>query len=427
MIGEAAREQRRLEPHPSSVAEARRLVRAVLDDRDDDWLERAQLCVSELVTNAVVHAGTQVDVHVQVHPDGLRVEVVDRSPHLPIPRAYASLAGTGRGLMMVEQSCDRWGVLTNDDGKTVWFELGATADGDADPAVPIVAAGRATVPVVLLNVPLLLHSAWRMHAESLLREYLLTQLSDESFAELEAHAAASEAISVLQEQVPAPDVGEDPDGIMASATEPHVSRERLEIDVPVASLPNFEVLDLLLEQAVTLSDAGRLMTPGTQPEIRAFRRWLCGEVLRQSQGSAPLAWDPDAVAVPKIPSVPLPWDSTTVSSAAGAVVAADDANRIVAASAAAVTLLGFADEDDLVGRRLVEIVPFRFRQAHLAGFTLHMFAGRSALIGVPVEVPVLCADGVERLMELTVRSLPLPGGRHVFTADLRRVRADDAS
>ena len=55
-----------------------------------------------------------------------------------------------------------------------------------------------------------------------------------------------------------------------------------------------------------------------------------------------------------------------------------------------------------------------------------MFAGRSALIGVPVEVPVLCADGAERMMELTVRSLPLPRGRHVFTADLRRIEPDGA-
>ncbi|MET0526628.1 MAG: ATP-binding protein [Nocardioides sp.] len=420
MIGEAAREHRRLEPHPSSVAEARRLVREVLGDHPQgDWLERAQLCVSELVTNAVVHAGTPVDVHVLVHGGGVRVEVLDHSPHLPIPRRYASLAGTGRGLMMVDQSCERWGVLTNDDGKTVWFELGAPADLGLDPELSSTdGVRRPTVSVVLHNVPLLLHSAWRMHAETLLREYLLSRL-DENLDHLEAHAAASEAIAVLQEQVPVPEVGDDPDGIMAAATEPFVSREQLEIEVPLASLPNFEMLDLLLESAVTLADAGRLMTPGTQPEIRAFRRWLCGEVTRQAQGNAPTPWDPDAAHPVESPSEPLPWDPGVVSHADTAVLAADDANRIVAVSPAAVALLVYGSEPELVGKRLVDIVPFRFRQAHLAGFTLHMFAGRAALIGVPVQVPILCADGRELLVELTVHSQPLPRGRHVFTADLR--------
>ena len=428
MIGEAAREQRRFDPHPSSVAEARRLVRGALVGTDPhDWLERAQLCVSELVTNAVVHAGTPVDVLVLQHATGLRIEVVDRSPHLPIPRHYANLAGTGRGLMMVDQSCDRWGVLTNDDGKTVWFELGAAADVGVDPERSSTGVTvRETVSVVLLNMPLLLHSAWRMHAESLLREYLLARLDEDAGDLLGAHAAASAAISVLQEQIPVPDVGENPDGIMAAAVEPFVSMERLEIRVPSSSLPSFETLDLLLESATTLADAGHLMTPGTQPEIRAFRRWLCAEVRRQPGGVHPTAWDPDAAQATVALDDLLPWDGESVTEAGHGVVAADDLNRIIAVSRPALAMMRYEEPGDLIGKRLVDIVPFRFRQAHVAGFTMHLFAGRAALIGVPVEVPVLCADGAERLVELTVRSHPLPRGRHVFVADLLEPAAQTA-
>ena len=64
---------------------------------------------------------------------------------------------------------------------------------------------------------------------------------------------------------------------------------------------------------------------------------------------------------------PLPWDGTASGRArTHAVVAADDTNRIVAVSARPLDMLGYAAAADLAGNRLVEIVPFRFRQAHLA-------------------------------------------------------------
>ena len=85
---------------------------------------------------------------------------------------------------------------------------------DSTAAVPETTDDR--VAVELHGVPLLLHSAWQMQAESLLREYLLARLDDDNGTdEIERHAAASDAMALLQEQVPAPVLDEDPEALDA--------------------------------------------------------------------------------------------------------------------------------------------------------------------------------------------------------------------
>ena len=120
----------RFDPHPSSVGAARRLVRRELDRAGRaDLVECAELVVTEVVTNALVHAGTPIDVAVRLDGDTLVVEVGDGSPQQPVVRHHGALAGTGRGLRLLEGMVDRWGSRAGDDGKTVWFEL---SRGDRD-------------------------------------------------------------------------------------------------------------------------------------------------------------------------------------------------------------------------------------------------------------------------------------------------------
>jgi PAS domain S-box-containing protein len=99
-----------------------------------------------------------------------------------------------------------------------------------------------------------------------------------------------------------------------------------------------------------------------------------------------------------------------------ALVAADAHDRILAVSQSALGLLGY---DDLVGERLIRVIPQRYRQAHLAGFTLHHLTGRGPLLDRSVVVPALRADGSEVTVELTVRSLRVTEGESVFVATLR--------
>jgi anti-sigma regulatory factor (Ser/Thr protein kinase) len=84
----------------------------------------AVLLVSELVTNAVRHAGSTLTVAVAIGRAAVRVEVRDRSPRLPALRE--STGGDdewGRGLVLVDALASRWGAERLPSGKRVWFEL----------------------------------------------------------------------------------------------------------------------------------------------------------------------------------------------------------------------------------------------------------------------------------------------------------------
>jgi PAS domain S-box-containing protein len=415
----------RLPPEPSSVGQAREMVRRSLSQAGrGDLTEAAELLVSEVVTNALVHAGTPIDVALSVEEDGLRVEVGDGSPHLPARRTYGPTAGTGRGLMMLEGMVDDWGVIARPGGKTVWFELdGERVNGDHVPKEPARAGHDAsalrTTQVELLNVPLLLHAAWQQHAEALLREHLLAQLDSEGdFDPIQDHADASDAMALLAGHIPRPDVSDDPDQLMSAAVDPLMSEPVVQMPVPLTSVASFDTLHRSLESAMAMADAGRYLTPPTQPELRALRRWLCHEVAAQSAGASPTPWSPELEAPLSTREAP-DWDASSVASSTRAVVAADDTSRILAVSTPAAELMGYESTDQLVGRRLVVVIPPRYRQAHLAGLTLHVLTGRGPMLGRAIVVPVLCAGGQERLVELVIDVRSAPHGRVVYVAAMR--------
>ena len=83
----------------------------------------AVLLVSELVTNALLHARSAPSVEVTRNDDHIRCVVLDDSPMVPRRRHYASDAVTGRGIALVETLATRWGSERNGPGKRVWFEL----------------------------------------------------------------------------------------------------------------------------------------------------------------------------------------------------------------------------------------------------------------------------------------------------------------
>jgi anti-sigma regulatory factor (Ser/Thr protein kinase) len=117
---------------PASVRAARTIVGEMAASGPGEPAQLATLLTSELVTNAVLHAGTSFQLRVVLSEGALRVEVTDASSAVPVVKHYDESAPTGRGLRMVSTSASRWGVDRTDEGKTVWFEL----DG------PWTAAGR---------------------------------------------------------------------------------------------------------------------------------------------------------------------------------------------------------------------------------------------------------------------------------------------
>jgi anti-sigma regulatory factor (Ser/Thr protein kinase) len=118
--------RRHLPPHPTSVGEARRIVRRLLVTGGDvDLVDAAELLVSEIVTNAVLHAGTSIDLRCTLVDHSLLVEVDDGGGQLPSYRGYDSTVCSGRGLVLLEQLAERWGVIPTFGGKTVWFLVSA--------------------------------------------------------------------------------------------------------------------------------------------------------------------------------------------------------------------------------------------------------------------------------------------------------------
>ena len=85
------------------------------------------LLVSELVTNAVLHARSRLTICIDRNGDELRVGVSDSSAVIPRPRRYSSDAATGRGLGLVELMSATWGATPNDAGKEIWFTISTRA------------------------------------------------------------------------------------------------------------------------------------------------------------------------------------------------------------------------------------------------------------------------------------------------------------
>jgi anti-sigma regulatory factor (Ser/Thr protein kinase) len=126
---------RRFRGEPESVSAAREFVRDALKGQSGEVLEAAELMVSELATNCVLHARTDFELAVQSRGE-IRVEVRDTGPGQPVPQSPKPQEPSGRGLRIVEAMSSTWGVVPSRDGKTVWFTLAEQPrlDGEAVPA-----------------------------------------------------------------------------------------------------------------------------------------------------------------------------------------------------------------------------------------------------------------------------------------------------
>ena len=111
----------------SATPQARRFVGRCLTEWgvDGEVMETAQLCVSELVTNAVIHSGTPPRVTVRLDDDRLLVLVQDRGSHGVARPAedHDPMDISGRGLALVAALATAWSAEHSADGTTVWFEL----------------------------------------------------------------------------------------------------------------------------------------------------------------------------------------------------------------------------------------------------------------------------------------------------------------
>ncbi len=117
-----------------SVAASRQFVLDAVTDLPDELREAAILMMSELATNAIVHAATGFEVSIDRSADWLRIAVTDVGGGEPELRSPPSSDPHGRGLRIVDELSDEWGMADNEDGsgKTVWCAVRLDRTGPSE-------------------------------------------------------------------------------------------------------------------------------------------------------------------------------------------------------------------------------------------------------------------------------------------------------
>ena len=290
----------RFEGEPDATARARRLVRESVVPLDPQLADDAALVVTELVTNALLHAGLPVVVRVAATSKKIRIEVADSSRIPPVPPRPDTEAMTGRGLGMVSRLADRWSFEPTSDGKVVWAELvpGAEHDdepsGDADSGLDIDGllerwpdddlSGEQMGTVRLGDMPTDLLVAAKHHVDNLVREFALV----ESGAATGATASVPPALARLIETVTTrfADVRQAIKRQALAAAARGEQRTRLELTLPVSIAEAGEAYLAALDESDAYARAARLLTLETPPQHRAFREWYVHSLVTQLRAIA---------------------------------------------------------------------------------------------------------------------------------------------
>jgi len=117
-------------PDVASIRAARQFVLNALGGLTSERRDAIAVMVSELAMNAVQYARTPFVVRTQVDGDTVRVEVTDTASALPHAQPLPPPTSQhGRGLFLVSELADQWGVSRKPDsaGKTVWFQATLTS------------------------------------------------------------------------------------------------------------------------------------------------------------------------------------------------------------------------------------------------------------------------------------------------------------
>jgi anti-sigma regulatory factor (Ser/Thr protein kinase) len=134
---------RRFHCQPESVAGARHFVRELLSDQPRETVEAAELMTSELATNSVRHARSDFELAIHRSREEIRVEVSDHGQGLPVRRSPTPRDQSGRGLQIVQELAEDWGITSSPKGKLVWFTLRLRPHGGERKSY---GAGRAGLP-----------------------------------------------------------------------------------------------------------------------------------------------------------------------------------------------------------------------------------------------------------------------------------------
>ena len=292
-----------LDREPASVRHARRWVVEILEELGrEDLVDSAALGVSELVTNAILHAEPPISVLFGGTAQHPRVEVHDASTRPPTVNAAMSedeqlLATIGRGLGIVAFYSTTWGAEVSPEGKMVWFEPVDEPDPESSPEGSLfdlseVAAGAEVVPppaedmlrVRLLGMPAQLFADFRRWYAEMRRELRILGL---------AHAAEypiAGELTALTAQVDAERAQARGIDVLDAAIAAGADRVDLDYGVPPSAPATMAHFGDLLDRVDDFCREHRLLTVPAHPEVVALRRWYVGQFVRQAAGEPPTPW-----------------------------------------------------------------------------------------------------------------------------------------
>ncbi len=290
-----------LAPGPRGALQARRWIAGVVGEIGRPELrENAELALSEVVTNAILHGVPPVTVRLRGTKQHPRVEVRDASsdppafPRLELGQEFLDELPTfGRGLSIVAGCSEAWGAERDGDGKLVWFVPSATTPSAPAPGVllgwddedddPVFDDADATV-VRLLHVSTELLQSTLAHGAELRRELRLLALAHQ-----DTYPVASE-LSAFFSTLSRDFRGQLGGEALLDALQTGQTHLDLDVKAPVDSEERFTRLMELLDLADAFCHNERLLTLARTHEQVAFEGWLFGEMVRQAGGAEPVPW-----------------------------------------------------------------------------------------------------------------------------------------
>jgi len=302
-----------------AVPRARKQVTGALSDVPPEVVDDVRLVVTELVTNGLLHGRGPVHVRAEQTTDGVRIEVEDAGPHLPVLPQPSTEAMTGRGLALVSRVASSWGITPVRGGKVVWVELTAGADGglDAQPAFTddldvdaldvdalLAAFGDDeqfeptwTVELGAVSTDLLLSA--KSHIDNIVREFTLEAASGASPGQGPGNRTPSELATLVATVVHGFDAARNSIKRQALAAARRGDREvLLSLTLPVSAADAGEQYLAALDEADRYARNARLLTLETPPVHQVFRRWYVQTLVDQLRAAAVGAAPPPASTFP---------------------------------------------------------------------------------------------------------------------------------
>ncbi len=295
-----------LAPGPRGALQARRWVVDVCDEIGrSDLRDNAELAMSEVVTNAILHGRAPITVRLRGTQDHPRVEVRDSSPDPPTspsararPTCSTTCRPSAAASSIVASSSEAWGAERDGDGKLVWFvpavvpPASPTAavlmgwdDDDEEPSYD----GVDVITIHLLHVPPDALQGTLAHGAELRRELRLLALAHQ-----DTYPVASDLstfFSALSRDFRG-QLGGDALLLALRGGRPHLD---LEVKSGADTARRFDRLIELLELADAFCRNERLLTLARTDAQVVFQTWLFGEFVRQAGGEDARPWSDDAV------------------------------------------------------------------------------------------------------------------------------------